>query len=391
MKWLTDEVPIVRLSILGATGHGKTTLAAAITKVFSEYGQSEFVRYADIYGRFPCRCLYGDLTAHVVVKTAARFYTFSVNRNRVAYLNDVLRSGHTDGAILVISVADGITDATREQVRLSRASGWPAFVIYISKIDKSADPDLLSVVELEAQSLLEEYGYFNCPIVRGCAEWALNGVRNDIAAPSIHALIDVCDGAFTPSTPDSDKPFLMPVEDAMTIIGRGAVATGRVERGVLKAGELVEIVGKRDEIQTTVARSIESIRQLRDSAQIGENVGILLQGIERKDVERGQVIAKPGTITAKTKFEAEVYILSKEEGGRHTPRLISEPVDFYIRTSNFPGRIQTPDKWALVEPGELLHVVVHLTIPAPLERYQRFALHEGGKTVGMGIVTAILE
>ena len=376
---------------IGHVDHGKTTLTAAITKVLSKKGYAKFEDYADI-DKAPEERERGITinTAHVEYETDKRHYAHVDCPGHADYVKNMITgAAQMDGAILVVSAADGPMPQTREHILLARQVGVPAIVVYLNKADQVDDPELIELVEMEVRDLLTEYDYpgDEVPIIVGSALKALEG--DEEAEKSILALMDAVD-AYIP-TPDrpTDKPFLMPVEDVFTITGRGTVATGRVERGTVKVGDTIEVVGLSDKPKQTVVTGVEMFRKLLDLAEAGDNIGALLRGVERKEIERGQVLAKPGSIHPHTKFKAQVYVLTKDEGGRHTPFFNGYRPQFYFRTTDVTGVIQLPEGTEMCMPGDNVMMDVELITPIAVEVGLRFAIREGGRTVGAGVVSEI--
>ena len=386
--------PHVNIGTIGHVDHGKTSLTAAITNVLAKAGGATARSYASIDAAPEERERGITInTAHVEYETTARHYAHVDCPGHADYIKNMITgAAQMDGAILVVSAADGPMPQTREHILLARQVGVPSIVVFLNKADMVDDPELIELVELEVRELLSKYEFpgDDCPIVVGSAVKALEGDQSEIGEPSILKLMEAVDSFIPTPARDVDKPFLMPVEDTMTITGRGTVATGRVERGVLKAGEQIEIVGIREATKTTVATSMEMFRKTLDTVQAGDNAGILLRGVERKDIERGQVLAKPGSIKPHTKFEGEVYILSKEEGGRHTPFFKGYRPQFYFRTTDVTGNLDLPEGVEMVMPGDNVTIVGELIAPIAMEEGLRFAIREGGHTVGAGVVTKIL-
>ena len=378
--------PHVNIGTIGHVDHGKTTLTAAITKVLAMKGDAEFTDYANI-DKAPEERERGITinTAHVEYETDNRHYAHVITG-----------AAQMDGAILVVSSADGPMPQTREHILLSRQVGVPYIVVFMNKVDQVDDPELLDLVEMEIRDLLSEYDFpgDDTPIIKGSALQVLESSSTDINAPEYKCILELMDAvdSFIP-TPERDdaKPFLMPVEDVFTISGRGTVATGRVERGVVKVGEEVEIVGLVDEKKKTVVTGLEMFHKLLDFAQAGDNVGALLRGIQRTEIERGQVLAKPGTIHPHRKFTGQVYVLKKEEGGRHTPFFNNYRPQFYFRTTDVTGVITLPEGTEMCMPGDNVTMDVELITPIAIEEGLRFAIREGGRTVGSGVVTKINE
>ena len=381
---------IRNVAIIAHVDHGKTTLTAAITKCLAEKGMAEFTDYANI-DKAPEERERGITinTAHVEYETDKRHYAHVDCPGHADYVKNMITgAAQMDGAILVIAATDGPMAQTREHILLSRQVGVPKMVVFMNKCDQVDDPELLDLVEMEIRDLLNEYGFDgdNTPIIRGSALKALEGDPKYVEA--IDQLMDAVDTWIPTPVRDNDKPFLMSIEDVFTITGRGTVVTGRVERGTLKLNDEVEIVGIKP-TQKTVVTGIEMFRKQLDFAEAGDNAGVLLRGIAREDVERGQVLAKPGTVTPHTKFEAEVYILTKEEGGRHTPFFANYRPQFYFRTTDVTGVIELPQGTEMVMPGDNVTITVELIHPIALEQGTKFSIREGGRTVGAGSVSKI--
>ena len=385
--------PHVNIGTIGHVDHGKTTLTAAITKVLAEKGYAKFEDYADI-DKAPEERERGITinTAHVEYETDKRHYAHVDCPGHADYVKNMITgAAQMDGAILVVSAADGPMPQTREHILLARQVGVPAIVVYLNKADQVDDPELIELVEMEVRDLLSSYDFTGdeVPIVVGSALKALEGDESEIGKPSILKLMDAVDEYIpTPQRP-TDQPFLMPVEDVFTITGRGTVATGRVERGELKVGDAVEIVGLADEPKDTVVTGVEMFRKILDRDEAGDNIGALLRGVDRKEIERGQVLAKPGTIHPHTKFKAQVYVLTKDEGGRHTPFFNGYRPQFYFRTTDVTGVIQLPEGTEMCMPGDNVKMDVELITPIAIEAGLRFAIREGGRTVGAGVVSEI--
>jgi len=386
--------PHVNIGTIGHVDHGKTSLTAAITNVLAKAGGATARSYASIDAAPEERERGITInTAHVEYETTARHYAHVDCPGHADYIKNMITgAAQMDGAILVVSAADGPMPQTREHILLARQVGVPSIVVFLNKADMVDDPELVELVELEVRELLSKYEFpgDDCPIIVGSAVKALEGDQSEIGEPAILKLMEAVDSFIPTPARDVDKPFLMPVEDTMTITGRGTVATGRVERGVLKAGEQIEIIGIREATKTTVATSMEMFRKTLDTVQAGDNAGILLRGVERKDIERGQVLAKPGSIKPHVKFEGEVYILSKEEGGRHTPFFKGYRPQFYFRTTDVTGNLDLPEGVEMVMPGDNVTIVGELIAPIAMEEGLRFAIREGGHTVGAGVVTKVL-
>ena len=389
------SLPHVNIGTIGHVDHGKTTLTAAITKVLALEGDAEYQAY-DSIDKAPEEKERGITinTAHVEYHTAKRHYAHVDCPGHADYVKNMITgAAQMDGAILVVSAADGPMPQTREHILLSRQVGVPYIVVFMNKADQVDDPELLDLVEMEIRELLSSYDFpgDDVPVIRGSALNVLTCESKDPNAPEykcIHELMDAVD-TYIP-TPDraADKPFIMPVEDVFSITGRGTVATGRVERGVLKMGEEVEIVGLMDAPRKTVVTGIEMFRKLLDYAEAGDNIGALLRGIQKNEVERGQVLAKPGSIHPHTKFHGQVYVLKKEEGGRHTPFFNNYRPQFYFRTTDVTGVITLPEGTEMCMPGDNVEMDVELITPIAIEEGLRFAIREGGRTVGSGVVTA---
>ena len=388
--------PHVNIGTIGHVDHGKTTLTAAITKVLAMKGDAQFMDYANI-DKAPEERERGITinTAHVEYQTDKRHYAHVDCPGHADYVKNMITgAAQMDGAILVVSAADGPMPQTREHILLSRQVGVPYIVVFMNKCDQVDDPELLELVEMEIRDLLNEYEFpgDDTPIIKGSALAALESTSTDVNAPEYAPILELMDAVdeYIP-TPErkADQPFLMPVEDVFTITGRGTVATGRVERGVLKMSEEVEIVGLADETRKSVVTGIEMFRKLLDYAEAGDNIGVLLRGIQRTDIERGQVLAKPGTIHPHTKFKGQVYVLTKDEGGRHTPFFNNYRPQFYFRTTDVTGVISLPEGTEMCMPGDNVVMDVELITPIAIEEGLRFAIREGGRTVGSGVVTAI--
>jgi len=386
--------PHVNVGTIGHVDHGKTTLTAAITKVMAEARGGEFKDYADI-DNAPEERERGITiaTAHVEYESEGRHYAHVDCPGHADYVKNMITgAAQMDGAILVVSAADGPMPQTREHILLSRQVGVPYILVYMNKADMVDDEELIELVEMEIRELLDQYEFpgDDTPIVVGSALKALEGDTSDIGIPSIIKLVDEMDAFIPQPERDTDKPFLMPIEDVFSISGRGTVVTGRVERGIVKVGEEIEIVGIKDTVKTTCT-GVEMFRKLLDQGEAGDNVGVLLRGTKREEVERGQVLAKPGTITPHTHFEAEVYVLSKDEGGRHTPFFNNYRPQFYFRTTDVTGAVDLPEGVEMVMPGDNVKIVVKLINPIAMEEGLRFAIREGGRTVGAGVVAKIIE
>ncbi|MBR7024515.1 MAG: elongation factor Tu [Selenomonadaceae bacterium] len=390
--------PHVNIGTIGHIDHGKTTLTAAITKILSEKGFAKYESYENI-DKAPEERERGITinTAHVEYETEKRHYAHVDCPGHADYIKNMITgAAQMDGAILVVAASDGPMPQTREHILLARQVGVPAIVVFLNKVDQVDDEELLELVEMEVRELLSKYEFpgDDIPVIAGSALLALEG--DEAQKAKILELLDAVDDYIPTPARDTDKPFLMPVEDVFTITGRGTVATGRVERGMLKLNEPVEIVGLRDEPRKTVATGIEMFRKLLDSAVAGDNVGVLLRGVDRKEIERGQVIAKPGTIHPHTKFKAQVYVLTKDEGGRHTPFFANYRPQFYFRTTDVTGVVSdlkdtNGNAAEMCMPGDHIEMTVELITPIAIEKGLLFAIREGGHTVGSGRVIEILE
>ena len=385
--------PHVNIGTIGHVDHGKTTLTAAITKTFHErYQLGEAVDFANI-DKAPEERERGITisTAHVEYETEKRHYAHVDCPGHADYVKNMITgAAQMDGAILVVAATDGVMAQTKEHILLSRQVGVPYIVVFMNKCDMVDDPELLEIVEMEITEQLEEYGFNDCPIIQGSALKALE----DPMGPwgdKIMELMDTVDSYIPDPQRDTDKPFLMPVEDVFSITGRGTVATGRVERGVLKVQDEVELVGLSEEPRKVVVTGVEMFRKLLDSAEAGDNIGALLRGVQRTDIERGQVLAKPGSVNAHTKFTAEIYVLKKEEGGRHTPFFDGYRPQFYFRTTDVTGACKLPEGTEMVMPGDNITIEVDLINKICVEEGLRFAIREGGRTVASGVVASIIE
>ena len=385
--------PHVNIGTIGHVDHGKTTLTAAITKVLAERGDAEFMAY-DMIDKAPEERERGITinTAHVEYQTEKRHYAHVDCPGHADYVKNMITgAAQMDGAILVVSAADGPMPQTREHILLARQVGVPAMVVFLNKADMVDDPELIELVEMEVRDLLSSYGYpgDEIPIIVGSALKALEGDKE--YEKKILELMDAVDNYIpTPERP-TDKPFLMPVEDVFTITGRGTVATGRIERGAAHVGDPAEIVGLKDEKKSTVITGLEMFRKTLDEALAGDNVGALLRGVDRKEIERGQVLAKPGTVHPHTHFKGQVYVLKKEEGGRHTPFFNGYRPQFYFRTTDVTGTVKLPEGTEMVMPGDNVDMEITLITPIAMEQGLRFAIREGGHTVGAGVVGEIIE
>jgi elongation factor Tu len=386
--------PHCNVGTIGHVDHGKTTLTAAITKILAETGGAEFTPFDQI-DKAPEEKARGITiaTAHVEYETANRHYAHVDCPGHADYVKNMITgAAQMDGAILVVSAADGPMPQTREHILLARQVGVPAIVVYLNKVDQVDDAELLELVELEVRELLSSYEFpgDDIPIVKGSALAALEGRDDETGKATVLELMAAVDDYIPQPERAKDKAFLMPIEDVFSISGRGTVVTGRVERGTVKVGEEVEIVGIKETTKTTVT-GVEMFRKLLDSGEAGDNIGALLRGVGREDVERGQVLAKPGSITPHTKFTAEAYILTKEEGGRHTPFFTNYRPQFYFRTTDVTGVVQLPEGTEMVMPGDNVSMEVELIAPIAMDEGLRFAIREGGRTVGAGVVASIIE
>ena len=386
--------PHCNVGTIGHVDHGKTTLTAAITKVLAEVGGAEFTPFDQI-DKAPEEKARGITisTAHVEYQTENRHYAHVDCPGHADYVKNMITgAAQMDGAILVVSAADGPMPQTREHILLARQVGVPAIVVFLNKVDMVDDPELLELVELELRELLSSYDFpgDDIPIVKGSGLAALEGRDPEIGKNAIMALMEAVDAYIPQPDRPKDQPFLMPIEDVFSISGRGTVVTGRVERGIVKVGEEVEIVGIKATTKT-VCTGVEMFRKLLDQGEAGDNIGVLLRGTKREDVERGQVLAKPGTITPHAKFAAEAYILTKEEGGRHTPFFTNYRPQFYFRTTDVTGTVTLPEGTEMVMPGDNISMEVQLIQPIAMDEGLRFAIREGGRTVGAGVVAKIIE
>ncbi len=386
--------PHVNVGTIGHVDHGKTTLTAALTKVLSEKHGGEVKAYDQIDNAPEERARGITIaTAHVEYESGNRHYAHVDCPGHADYVKNMITgAAQMDGAILVVSAADGPMPQTREHILLARQVGVPYIVVYLNKADMVDDPELLELVEMEVRELLDSYQFpgDDTPIITGSALKAIEGDSSDIGIPSVLKLVEAMDEYIPVPERPVDKPFLMPIEDVFSISGRGTVVTGRVERGVIKVGGEIEIVGIKPTTKTTCT-GVEMFRKLLDQGQAGDNVGVLLRGTKREEVERGQVLCAPGSITPHTKFEAEVYVLTKEEGGRHTPFFNGYRPQFYFRTTDVTGAVDLPSGTEMVMPGDNVKVTVSLIAPIAMEDGLRFAIREGGRTVGAGVVTKIIE
>ena len=386
--------PHVNIGTIGHVDHGKTTLTAAITKVLSEGGGAEFKDYADIDGAPEERERGITIsTAHVEYETEGRHYAHVDCPGHADYVKNMITgAAQMDGGILVVSAADGPMPQTREHVLLARQVNVPHLVVFLNKADMVDDEELMELVEMEVRELLDEYNFpgDDIPVIQGSALKALEGDTSDIGAPAIYKLMEAVDSYIPTPAREVDKDFLMPIEDVFSISGRGTVVTGRIEQGVLNVADNIEIVGIRDTTVTTCT-GVEMFRKLLDRGEAGDNIGALLRGTKREDVERGQVLAKPGSIKPHTEFKAEAYILTKEEGGRHTPFFDGYRPQFYFRTTDVTGSVKLPEGTEMVMPGDNIAMDVTLITPIAMDKELRFAIREGGRTVGAGVVTEINE
>jgi elongation factor Tu len=386
--------PHCNIGTIGHVDHGKTTLTAAITKVLAETGGATFTAY-DAIDKAPEEKARGITisTAHVEYETANRHYAHVDCPGHADYVKNMITgAAQMDGAILVVSAADGPMPQTREHILLARQVGVPAIVVFLNKVDQVDDPELLELVELEVRELLSSYEFpgDDIPIVSGSALAALEDSNEETGKQAILKLMEEVDAYVPQPERPKDQPFLMPIEDVFSISGRGTVVTGRVERGVVTVGDEIEIVGIKDTTKTTCT-GVEMFRKLLDQGEAGDNVGVLLRGTKRDEVERGQVLAKPGSITPHTKFEAEAYVLTKEEGGRHTPFFTNYRPQFYFRTTDVTGVVQLPEGTEMVMPGDNVKMHIELIAPIAMDEGLRFAIREGGRTVGAGVVSKIIE
>ena len=386
--------PHCNIGTVGHVDHGKTTLTAAITKVLAESGGAEFTDYANI-DKAPEERERGITisTAHVEYETEARHYAHVDCPGHADYVKNMITgAAQMDGGILVVNAADGPMPQTREHILLARQVGVPALVVYMNKVDQVDDAELIDLVEMEIRELLTSYEFpgDTIPIIKGSALAALEGRDDEIGKNSILELMKAVDESIPQPVRPIDQPFLMPVEDVFSISGRGTVVTGRIEQGQVKVGEEIEILGIRD-AQKTTCTGVEMFRKLLDSGEAGDNVGVLLRGVEREDIERGQVLCKPGSVTPHTKFEAQAYVLKKEEGGRHTPFFTKYRPQFYFRTTDVTGEVELPSGTEMVMPGDDAKFTVKLITPIAMAEKLNFAIREGGRTVGAGVVTKIIE
>ncbi|MFA7601706.1 MAG: elongation factor Tu [Novosphingobium sp.] len=386
--------PHCNIGTIGHVDHGKTTLTAAITKVLAESGGAEFTDYANI-DKAPEERERGITisTSHVEYETGNRHYAHVDCPGHADYVKNMITgAAQMDGAILVVNAADGPMPQTREHILLARQVGVPALVVYMNKVDQVDDPEILELVELEVRELLSSYDFpgDDIPIIKGSALAALEGRDDEIGRNSVLELMQAVDDYIPQPPRPTDRPFLMPVEDVFSISGRGTVVTGRVETGIVKVGDEVEVIGLKD-TQKTVVTGVEMFRKLLDQGEAGDNIGALVRGLKRDDVERGQVLAKPGSVTPHTEFAAEVYVLSKDEGGRHTPFFANYRPQFYFRTTDVTGEVVLPEGTEMVMPGDNVSLNVKLIAPIAMDEGLRFAIREGGRTVGSGVVSKITK
>ncbi|KAJ6334303.1 hypothetical protein OIU77_024496 [Salix suchowensis] len=396
MATFTRNKPHVNVGTIGHVDHGKTTLTAAITKVLAEEGKAKAIAFDEI-DKAPEEKKRGITiaTAHVEYETAKRHYAHVDCPGHADYVKNMITgAAQMDGGILVVSAADGPMPQTKEHILLARQVGVPSLVCFLNKVDVVSDPELIELVEMELRELLSFYKFpgDEIPIVQGSALSALQGTNEEIGKKAILKLMDAVDEYIPDPVRVLDKPFLMPIEDVFSIQGRGTVATGRVEQGTIKVGEEVEILGlSKEGPKRTTVTGVEMFKKLLDQGQAGDNVGLLLRGLKREDVQRGQVIAKPGTVKTYKRFEAEIYSLTKDEGGRHTAFFSNYRPQFYLRTADITGKVELPENVKMVMPGDNVTAVFELILPVPLEKGQRFALREGGRTVGAGVVSKVLQ
>jgi len=390
--------PHVNVGTIGHVDHGKTTLTAALTKVSADNGWSKFISYDEVakasasQGRRDATKILTIATSHVEYESKKRHYAHVDCPGHADYVKNMITgAAQMDGAILVVSAVDGPMPQTREHVLLASQVNVQRIVVFLNKVDLVDDAELLDLVEMEIRDLLKQYKFpgDETPIIRGAAIKALQGDKGDQGAGSILKLMDAMDSYIPEPVRETDKPFLMPVEDVFSIAGRGTVATGRIERGKVKVGEEVEIVGLKPTTKTVVT-GVESFRKLLDEGLAGDNVGCLLRGIKREEIERGQVLSKPGSVTPHTKFKANVYVLTKDEGGRHTPFLNGYKPQFYFRTTDVTGTVKLPGGVEMVMPGDNIEMEVELMMPIAMDKEVRFAIREGGRTVGAGVVTQVI-
>ncbi len=388
------DLPHINVGTIGHVDHGKTTLTAALTKVLAEKFGGEFKDYSQIDAAPEERARGITIaTAHVEYRSEKRHYAHVDCPGHADYVKNMITgAAQMDGAILVVSAADGPMPQTREHILLARQVGVPRIVVFLNKADMVDDPELLELVEMEVRDLLTSYGFpgDETPVITGSALKALQGDKTEIGVDAVLKLVAAMDEYFPIPERAVDQPFLLPIEDVFSISGRGTVVTGRVERGIIKVGEEVEIVGITPSTKTTCT-GVEMFRKLLDQGQAGDNVGVLLRGTKREDIQRGQVLAKPGSITPHTKFEAEIYVLTKEEGGRHTPFFKGYRPQFYFRTTDVTGEVFLPEGVEMIMPGDNIKMTIQLIAPIAMEEGLRFAIREGGRTVGAGVVSKVLE
>ncbi len=391
--------PHINVGTIGHIDHGKTTLTAAMTKVMADQGMATFVSYDEVakaseaHGRRDATKILTIATSHVEYETKNRHYAHVDCPGHADYVKNMITgAAQMDGAVLVVSAADGPMPQTREHVLLARQVNVPSLVVFLNKVDLVDDPELLELVELEIRDLLNDYEFpgDDIPVIKGSALKAMQGEEGEMGIDSINALMDALDSYIPEPERAVDQPFLMPMEDVFSISGRGTVVTGRVERGKVKVGEEVEIVGF-EPTRKTVATGVEMFRKLLDEGVAGDNIGVLLRGVKKDEVYRGQVLAKPGSITPHKKFKGQVYVLSKDEGGRHTPFFSNYRPQFYFRTTDVTGSVTLPEGVEMVMPGDHVEVNVELITPIAMEKELRFAIREGGRTVGAGVITEIIE
>ena len=386
--------PHCNIGTIGHVDHGKTSLTAAITKILAESGGAEYSAYDQI-DKAPEECARGITisTAHVEYETANRHYAHVDCPGHADYVKNMITgAAQMDGAILVVSAADGPMPQTREHILLARQVGVPALCVFMNKVDQVDDEELLELVEMEIRELLSSYDFpgDDIPIVRGSALAALEDSNETIGREAIKALMEAVDGYIPQPERPKDQPFLMPIEDVFSISGRGTVVTGRIERGIVNVGEEIEIVGLKDTVKTTCT-GVEMFRKLLDRGEAGDNVGVLLRGTKREDVERGQVLCKPGSISPHTEFKCEAYVLTKDEGGRHTPFFSNYRPQFYFRTTDVTGSVELPEGTEMVMPGDNIAMTVTLIAPIAMDEGLRFAIREGGRTVGAGVVATVIK
>ncbi|OIV92579.1 hypothetical protein TanjilG_02342 [Lupinus angustifolius] len=395
MATFTRTKPHVNVGTIGHVDHGKTTLTAAITRVLADEGKAKAIAFDEI-DKAPEERKRGITiaTAHVEYETAKRHYAHVDCPGHADYVKNMITgAAQMDGGILVVSAPDGPMPQTKEHILLARQVGVPSLVCFLNKVDAVDDPELLELVEMELRELLSFYKFpgDEIPIIRGSALSALQGTNEEIGRKAILKLMDAVDEYIPDPVRQLDKPFLMPIEDVFSIQGRGTVATGRVEQGIIKVGDEVEVLGLMQGPLKTTVTGVEMFKKILDQGQAGDNVGLLLRGLKREDIQRGQVIAKPGSVKTSKKFEAEIYVLTKDEGGRHTAFFSNYRPQFYLRTADITGKVELPENVKMVMPGDNVTAVFELILPVPLEAGQRFALREGGRTVGAGVVSKVLS